>query len=100
LLHLTKEVDRIEPGKDVLAQANVTADSGFHSQAVLAAVERTGANAYIADRDYRRRDPICFRSFRRSALLVVRVGGYSSLLLTWPSLRSPTRAGVERGGGA
>jgi transposase len=47
----------IEPGKDVLAKAHVTADSGFHSQAVLAAVERTGANAYIADRDYRRRDP-------------------------------------------
>jgi hypothetical protein len=41
----------------VLAKEHVTADSGFHSQAVLAAVERTGANAYIADRDYRRRDP-------------------------------------------
>jgi transposase len=47
----------LEPGKDVLAKAKVTADSGFHSREVLAAVERTGANAYIADRDYRRRDP-------------------------------------------
>jgi hypothetical protein len=47
----------LEPGTDVLAQTKVTADSAFHSREVLAAVERTGANAYIADRDYRRRDP-------------------------------------------
>jgi hypothetical protein len=32
-------------------------DSGFHSKTALAAVEATGADAYIADRDYRRRDP-------------------------------------------
>ena len=35
----------------------MTADSGFHSRAVVAAVEQTGADVYIADRDYRRRDP-------------------------------------------
>lgn len=58
LLEATRKTfGAIEPGEDVLAKAKVTADSGFHSQAVLAAVERTGANAYIADRDYRRRDP-------------------------------------------
>jgi hypothetical protein len=47
----------VEPGKDVFATAKVTADSGFHSRAVVAAVEGTGADVYIADRDYRRRDP-------------------------------------------
>ncbi len=47
----------MEPGKDVLARAKVTADSGFHSRAVVSAVEFTGADVYIADRDYRRRDP-------------------------------------------
>jgi len=47
----------LEPGKDVFAMAKVTADSGFHSNVVVAAVEATGADAYIADRDYRRRDP-------------------------------------------
>jgi hypothetical protein len=47
----------VEPGTDVLTKVKVTADSGFHSREVLATVERTGANAYIADRDYRRRDP-------------------------------------------
>ena len=43
--------------KDVFAQTKVTADSGFHSDVVVAAVEATGADAYIADRDYRRREP-------------------------------------------
>ena len=47
----------IEPGEDVLSQVKITADSGFHSKAVVAAVEKTGADAYIADRDHRRRDP-------------------------------------------
>jgi transposase len=42
----------LEPGKDVLAKAKVTADSGFHSRAVVSAVELTGADVYIADRDY------------------------------------------------
>jgi transposase len=47
----------LEPGKDVFAHTKVTADSGFHSNAVIAAVEATGADAYVADRDYRRREP-------------------------------------------
>ena len=47
----------IEPGKDIFTKVKVTADSGFHSRAVVAAVEQTGADVYIADRDYRRRDP-------------------------------------------
>jgi len=44
-------------GRDILKQVKVTADSGFHSKAVVAAVEQIGADAYIADREYRRRQP-------------------------------------------
>ena len=47
----------LELAKDVFAEVKVTADSGFHSNAVMAEVEATGADAYIADRDYRRREP-------------------------------------------
>ncbi len=49
--------EAIAPGTDVLSKVKVTADSGFHSRAVVTAVEQTGADAYIADRDHRRRDP-------------------------------------------
>jgi len=47
----------MEPGRDVFKRVKVTADSGFHSKAVLAAVEQTGADVYIADRYYRQREP-------------------------------------------
>lgn len=47
----------LELANDIFAEAKVTADSGFHSNAVMAAVEATGADAYVADRDYRRREP-------------------------------------------
>ena len=47
----------IDPSEDVFKRVKVTADSGFHSKAVLAAVEQTGADAYIADRYYRQREP-------------------------------------------
>ena len=47
----------IEPGKDVLSEVKITADSGFHSRAVLSDVEQAGVEAYIADRDHRRREP-------------------------------------------
>jgi transposase len=43
--------------QDVFAATKVIADSGFHSNVVVAAVEATGADAYIADRDYRKREP-------------------------------------------
>jgi transposase len=46
----------LEPGNDVLKKAKVTADAGFHSRVVVAEVEALGADAYIPDRDYRRRD--------------------------------------------
>lgn len=58
LIEATRETFRtLEPGRDVFQKAKVTADSGFHSRAVVAEVERTGADVYIADRNYRRRDP-------------------------------------------
>jgi transposase len=58
LIEATRETfHAIEPGTDVFQKAKVTADSGFHSRVVVAEVERTGADVYIADRDYRRRDP-------------------------------------------
>jgi transposase len=47
----------LELANDIFVEAKVTADSGFHSNVVVAAVEATGADAYIADRDYRRREP-------------------------------------------
>ena len=52
-----KDFAELQLGKDVFAHTKVTADSGFHSNAVIAAVEATGADAYVADRDYRRREP-------------------------------------------
>ncbi len=45
------------PDVDLFDKAKLTADSGFHSKVALTAVEKTGADAYIADRDFRRRDP-------------------------------------------
>lgn len=47
----------VSPNSDLFHKAKVTADSGFHSKVVLTAVEKTGVDAYIADRAYRRRDP-------------------------------------------
>jgi hypothetical protein len=58
LIEATRETFGVlEAGQDLFKKAKVTADSGFHSRAVVAAVELTGADAYIPDRDYRRRDP-------------------------------------------
>jgi transposase len=58
LIEATRETfNALAPGRDVFKATKVTADSGFHSKAVVTEVEKTGADAYIADRDYRRRDP-------------------------------------------
>jgi hypothetical protein len=45
-----KTFGAIETGGDTFERVKVTADSGFHSKAVVAAVEQAGADAYIADR--------------------------------------------------
>ena len=57
VLEQTREGFRVLEGGDILKQVKVTADSGFHSKVVVAQVEAIGADAYIADREYRRREP-------------------------------------------
>jgi len=52
-----KSFSDLDLSKDVFAKTKVTADSGFHSKAVIAAVEATGADAYVADRHFRKREP-------------------------------------------
>ena len=47
----------LESGNDVLKKAKVTADAGFHSRVVVAEIEALGADAYIPDRDHRKRNP-------------------------------------------
>jgi hypothetical protein len=50
--------EHIHHGADIFEQAKVTADSGFHSKAVVSAIEQIQVDAYVADRDYRRRLPV------------------------------------------
>lgn len=38
----------LDGGKDLLTGVNITADSAFHSKAVIAAVAAIGADAYVA----------------------------------------------------
>jgi transposase len=42
---------------DVFATATLTADSGYHSKPSMEYVADSGVDAYVADRDMRRRDP-------------------------------------------
>jgi transposase len=44
-------------GPAVFAKATVTADSGYHSQQSMQYVADSGLDAYVADREMRRRDP-------------------------------------------
>jgi hypothetical protein len=61
LLKLTtsssKRFAELELDKDVFPRAKVTVDNGLHSNVVVAAAEATGADACVADRDYRKREP-------------------------------------------
>ncbi|MGH3054816.1 MAG: transposase, partial [Gaiellaceae bacterium] len=43
--------------QEVFAKAVLTADSGYHSRKSLEYIEQSGVDAYVADRDMRRRDP-------------------------------------------
>jgi len=52
-----KDFAQLELDQNDFADVKVTADSGFHSNVMIAAVEATGADAYVADRDYRKREP-------------------------------------------
>jgi transposase len=67
LIEATRETFTTLTGKDVFKSTKVTADSGFHSKVVVAEVEKTGADAYIADRNYRRRDPAFATAERHKA---------------------------------
>lgn len=51
------DFERLHQGADIFEEVKVTADSGFHSKVVVAAIEQLKVNAYVADRDYRRRQP-------------------------------------------
>ncbi|MGC4066360.1 MAG: IS1182 family transposase [Polyangiaceae bacterium] len=62
-----KRFAELNLARDVFAATKVIADSGFHSNVVVAAVEPTGADAYIADRDYRKREPVFARASRYKA---------------------------------
>jgi transposase len=58
LIEATRDTfSELKIGHDVFVTAKVTADSGFHSRAVVEAIEQSGVDVYIADRDYRQRDP-------------------------------------------
>jgi transposase len=57
----------IGSSKNAINRVKFTADSGFHSKAVVAAVEQCGADAYIPDRDYRRREPAFASAARHKA---------------------------------
>jgi transposase len=43
--------------KDVFAKATLTADSGYHSKQSMEYIANSGVDAYVADREMRRRDP-------------------------------------------
>ena len=43
--------------QQILQTARITADSGFHSEANLQALHRRGIDGYIADNQFRKRDP-------------------------------------------
>jgi hypothetical protein len=43
--------------EDIYAQAKVTADSGFHSEATMKMLEGRGVDGYVADKGMRKRDP-------------------------------------------
>jgi hypothetical protein len=43
--------------KDVFSKTKVTADSGFHSEANVRFLDEEGIDAYVADNQFRKRDP-------------------------------------------
>jgi len=52
-----KNFEAIGGPPDVFATAILTADSGYHSKQSMEYVVASGVDAYVADRDMRRRDP-------------------------------------------
>ncbi len=58
MIDATREsFEAIGETEDVFEKAAVSADSGYHSKKSMEYVATTGLDAYVADRDMRRRDP-------------------------------------------
>ena len=52
--------------EEVFAKATLTADSGYHSKQSMEYIAASGLDAYVADRDRRRRDPAFANAGRSS----------------------------------
>ena len=52
-----KNFRKIGKEEDVFAQAKLSADAGYHSEANMKMVFAEGIDAYVADNQYRKRDP-------------------------------------------
>ena len=52
-----EQFEQVQPAPDILSQATVVTDSGFHTEANVQYLYDEGINAYIADNRFRKRDP-------------------------------------------
>lgn len=57
LMGIHRQFRQIEPDSSILRKAKITADSGFHSDANMKLIYRLGIDGYIADNQFRKRDP-------------------------------------------
>ena len=60
LMGIDKRIRSLTPGKPergILQRVQITADSGFHSEANMKLIYRWGIDGYIADNQFRKRDP-------------------------------------------
>lgn len=57
MVEATRETFEAMGGEDVFAKATLSADSGYHSKQSMEYVSEVGLDAYVADRQMRRRDP-------------------------------------------
>jgi len=54
---LEQVAENLKDGEEVLSQAKVLADSGYHNQKTLEHLEEKGIDGYVADHGFRSRDP-------------------------------------------
>ncbi|WP_075178523.1 IS1182 family transposase [Neptunomonas phycophila] len=52
-----RDLNPTKPERGILQRAQITADSGFHSEANMKLIYRWGIDGYIADNQFRKRDP-------------------------------------------
>ncbi|WP_417586107.1 IS1182 family transposase [Nitrincola sp.] len=57
LMGIQRQFRQIQPDCSILREAKITADSGFHSDANMKLIYRLGIDGYIADNQFRKRDP-------------------------------------------